>query len=80
MKDILEQLAELEVREPPRDFHRQLHELVNRTLLMQHLIDFLVGGALWSTIHFLRATLGWLRYTITGRYDDREKQRGSEDS
>jgi hypothetical protein len=71
MKDFLEQLAELEVREPPRDFHRQLHERVNRTLLVQHLIDFLVGGAVWSTLHFLRAAFGWLLFTITGRYPGR---------
>jgi hypothetical protein len=70
MKDILEQLAELEVRQPPRDFSRRLHERVNRTLLAQHLLDFFVGGVGWSTFHFLRAAIGWLHFTITGRYQD----------
>ncbi len=74
MKDILEQLAELEVREPPRDFNRRLHQRVNRTLLAQHLFDFFLGGIVWSTFHFLRAAFGWLLYTITGRHHDGEKR------
>jgi hypothetical protein len=74
MKDFLEQLAEVEVREPPGDFSRRLHERVNRTLLVQHLLDFFVGGIVWSAGHFLRAALGWLHYTITGRYSERDKR------
>lgn len=68
MKDVLEQLAELEVGEPPRDFDRRLHQQVNRTLLTQHLLDFLLGGVLWSTFHFLRAAFGWLVLTVTGQF------------
>jgi len=74
MKDFLEQLAELDVREPPADFDRQLHRRLNRTLLVQHLLDFVVGGIAWSLGHFLRATLGWLLFTITGRFPDRDKR------
>ena len=74
MKDILDQLSELEVREPPRDFRRRLHQRVNRTLLAQHLLDFLFGGIAWSTFHFLRAAFGWLLFTVTGRFPDRDKR------
>jgi hypothetical protein len=74
MKDFLEQLAELEVREPPSNFDRQLHERVNRTLLAQHLIDFFLGGIFWSTLHFLRAAVGWVIFTVTGRYQERDKR------
>ena len=42
MKDFLEQLADREVREPPPDFDRRLHQRVNRTLVVQHVIDFFV--------------------------------------
>ena len=71
MKDILEQLAELEVREPPRDFDRGLHQRVNRALLAQHLMDFFLGGIVWSALQFLRAAFGWMLFTITGRFPDR---------
>lgn len=74
MKDILEQLAELEVREPPRDFNRRLHQQVNRALLAQHLLDFFLGGVIWSTLHFLRAAFGWLLFTIMGRYRDADRR------
>jgi hypothetical protein len=74
MKDFLDQLAELDVREPPPDFNRKLHDRVNRTLLAQHLIDFVVGGISWSLVHFFRATLGWVLFTLTGRYGDQKKR------
>ena len=74
MKDFLDQLAELEVREPPSNFDRQLHERVNRTLLAQHIFDLFVGGIFWSSFHFLRAVIGWVVFTITGRYNEREKR------
>ena len=43
MKDFLEQLADRKVREPPPDFNRRLHQRVNRTLVVQQVIDFFVG-------------------------------------
>ena len=74
MKDFLEKLAELEVREPPSNFDQKLHERVNRTLLVQHVIDLFVGGVFWSGFHFLRAVLGWLFFTVTGQYQERDKR------
>jgi hypothetical protein len=74
MKDFLEQLADREVREAPPDFSRRLHQRVNRTLVIQHVIDFFVGAIAWSGVHFLRATLGWLILTITGRFPDRDRR------
>ncbi len=68
MKDVLEQLADLEIREPPRNFNRRLHQRVNRALLAQHLFDFFTGGIAWAACHFLRAAFGWLLFTVTGRY------------
>ncbi len=74
MKDFLEQLADGEVREPPPDFDRRLHLRVNRTLVVQHVIDFFIGAIAWSAMHFLRATFGWLLLTITGRFPDRDRR------
>ncbi len=74
MKDFLEQLADGKVREPPPDFKRRLHERLNRTLLVHHVIDFFVGAIAWSAMHFFRATLGWLFLTITGRFPNRDRR------
>ena len=43
MKDFLEQLADGEIREPPPDFNLRLHERLNRTLVVQQLIDFFLA-------------------------------------
>jgi hypothetical protein len=74
MRDFLEQLADREVREPPPDFDRRLHERVNRTLVVQHVIDFFVGAIAWSAAHFFRAAFGWLFLTITGRFPSRDRR------
>ncbi len=74
MEDFLERLANREVCDPPPDFSRRLHQRVNRTLVLQHLIDFFVGAIAWSAAHFLRATFGWLVFTITGRFPDRDRR------
>ena len=74
MKDFLEQLADLEVREPPPDFNRRLHQRVNRMLVVQHVIDFFLGAIASAATHFFRATLGWLQYTITGRYPEHDRR------
>jgi hypothetical protein len=75
MKDFLEQLADLEVREPPPDFDRHLHQRLNRALLVQHIIDFFVGAIAWGAVHFLRAAAGWLLFTLTGRFPDPDRNR-----
>jgi hypothetical protein len=74
MKDFLEQLAESKVCEPPPDFDQRLHQRVNRTLVVQQAIDFLVGAIPWSAAHFFRAVLGWLLLTITGQFPGRHRR------
>jgi hypothetical protein len=67
MKDFLEQLAEIEVRDPPPEFDRQLHERLNRLLLAQHLADFLLGGVPWAIVHFFRGVVDFFAVTLTGK-------------
>lgn len=68
--DFLERLADLELREPPAEFDRQLHERMNRSLLVQHIVDLAVGAFPWAMVHFVQAVAGLVRYTVTGRFDD----------
>ena len=68
--DFLEQLAELEVPEPPAEFDRQLHGRVNQWLLVQQLLDLALRGLPWAVLCFARALVGLGAFSITGRFPD----------
>jgi hypothetical protein len=68
MKDVLEELADLEVRQPPAEFDRQLHARVNRALIIQHLADFVLGAIPWAIGRFFAAVLGLIGFTLTGSF------------
>ena len=73
MKDFLDQLADMEVCEPPPEFNRQLHDRVNRTLLVQHLVDLVLGAAPWALAHLARSVAAWFAFTLTGKFDDQRR-------
>lgn len=75
MVNLLDQLAELEVPPPPAQFDTQLHERVNRSLVKTQLVDLFVSGMPWAMLHFARAFVGLIAYTITGRYESPKKER-----
>jgi hypothetical protein len=70
MNDFLEKLADIEVRQPPPEFDRQLHERLNRSLVSQHLLDLLVGGLPWAMLHFARALVGLVIFSLTGKFEE----------
>lgn len=75
--DLFERLAELEVPPPPEaeQFDRQLHQRVNRSLVAAQFTDLVVGGLPFAALHFARALVGLLAFTITGRYDSKTKNK-----
>ena len=73
MNDFLDQLSQQPVAEPPPEFDRQLHARVNRTLLVQHVLDLLLGALPWAAAHFCRAVAGWLVLTLTGQFPNERK-------
>ncbi len=75
MADLLEQLADLEVPPPPLHFDRQLHERVNRSLVISQAVDLLVSGLPWAMLHFARAVVGLIAFTLTGRYESKSKNK-----
>lgn len=79
MKDPLEQLALLEVPEPPAEFDRQLHRRLNQRLIVQHLADLLLRAMPWAILEMARAALGLFGFTLTGRFDD-ERRPGKRDA
>jgi hypothetical protein len=72
--NLLDQLAELEVPPPPPQFDAQLHERVNRSLLTSQLIDLVVSATPWALLHFGRALVGLIAFTLTGRYENKDKK------
>jgi hypothetical protein len=77
MNDFLEQfeqLANLEVRQPPPEFDRKLHERLNRSLVVQHLLDLATGAVPHALAEFARAVIGLVEFSMTGRFGE-EKPR-----
>ena len=74
MANLLEQLADLEVPPPPAQFDRQLHERVNRSLFVWQLVDLVVSGLPWAMLHFSRALVGLIAFTVTGQYESTPKK------
>jgi hypothetical protein len=66
-RDFLEQLAELEISQPPPEFDRRLHERLNRALFWQHVLDLLVGALPWAALHFARAVWAAVSFSLTGK-------------
>ncbi len=71
--DLFEQLAELEVPPPPAQFDAQLHERVNRSLVIGQFIDLAVKALPWAFVHFARAVVGAIVFTLSGRYEPSSK-------
>jgi len=71
--DIFESLADVEVPPPPTAFDEQLHARVNRSLTALQFIDLAVRAAPWALLHFGRAFIGLVNYTLSGQYENRRK-------
>jgi hypothetical protein len=71
--NLFDQLAELEVPPPPAQFDKQLHERVNQSLVVSHLVDLAFKGLPWALLHFARAFVGFIAFTLTGRYETNSK-------
>jgi hypothetical protein len=73
--DFLDQLAELDVPPPPAGFDSQLHGRVNRTLLLQQMVELMCEAIPLMVVEFGRAMRGALRFTLTGKYESSRRKR-----
>jgi hypothetical protein len=48
---------------------------VNRTLIGTQLFDLILIGLPWTLLHFSRAVVGLVVFTLTGRYESKPKER-----
>jgi len=80
--DLLEKLAELPVPPPPPqgNFGRAVHERINNRLIVGQIVDFLVRGFAFASVHFLRALIGFVRLTLTGKMESPKNGRNGRTS
>ena len=71
--NLLDQLAELDVPPPPAAFDAELHDKVNRSLVITQFTDLAVSALPYAIAEFFRALVGLAIFTVTGRYDSKSK-------
>ncbi len=69
VNDVFELLAESDIPPPPPSFDRQLHERVNRSLLLVQLMDLVFGALPWAAMHLARAFMGLVTLTVSGKFE-----------
>jgi hypothetical protein len=69
--DLLEKLAALPVPPPPaqQKFDRAVHDRINSRLIVGQVIDFVLRGFAFATLHFFRALVGFVRLSLTGKME-----------
>ena len=73
--DFFEQLADLEVPPPPATFGEELHERMNRGLLVVQFVELLTVVFPSALVELARALAGLVRFTLSGKYEMNEKKR-----
>ncbi len=68
MEDLLERLTQLKVPPAPTTLKRDVHDRLNRTLLVQQIVGLATNGAVYACGHLLRGLLGLVAYTLTGKF------------
>jgi hypothetical protein len=68
IQDWFEELAEQEVPPTPLDFDVKLHQKVNGRLLEIQYLELLCRAAPYALLHFARAIIGALCYSLSGEY------------
>jgi hypothetical protein len=69
--DLLEQLAQLEVPPPPAELNQQVHQRVNRSLLVLHVLDLGLRAMPWAMWQLSQALIAGVIRTALGRWPDR---------
>ena len=69
--DLLEKLAEIPIppAPPPQVFDRAVHERINSRLLVGQILEFVCRAGGFAIVHFARAIIGAVRFTITGKLE-----------
>ena len=78
--DLLERLAEAEVPPAPARLTRDVHDSVNRNLLIAHLVDLGLNGMVHACGAFSKAVIHLIVLTTSGKFwQPTEKRPKTED-
>ncbi|MFN5755768.1 MAG: hypothetical protein ACK54F_02465 [Planctomycetia bacterium] len=74
--DPFEQLAEMKVPPVPaaKTFTAGVRRKLHPRLLALHVLEFACGATAWAVVNMATALSAALRYTITGRWPDRDRR------
>jgi hypothetical protein len=72
--DFLDQLADMEVPPPPAEFGQELHQRMNRGLVIVQLVELVAIVFPTAVLELGRALGGLVRFTASGKYDLSKKK------
>lgn len=74
--DPLERLAEWDVPPVPaaKTFTAGVRRKLHPRLLVLHIVEFAFGATTWALMHMAAALSAAVRYTVTGRWPDRDRR------
>ena len=75
--NLLEQLAKADVPPVPETLDQQVHQRLNYLLLVLHVLDFMVRAAPFAVLHFGRALIGLVRFSLTSKFEVPRDPEGS---
>jgi hypothetical protein len=67
--DVFEELMAAEVPPPPAEMVRDVHERLNRSLLVAQLMEFVLWAAPYAAVQLGQAVAALAVGTITGKYE-----------
>lgn len=75
--DPFERLADAKVPPVPaaRTFTAGVRRKLHPRLLVLHVVEFAFGATSWALVHMAAALAAAVRYTVTGSWPRRDKQR-----
>jgi len=73
-KNLLDQLAEVEIPSPPEDLDRQIHDRLNSRLLFGQFGDFALRGLPYAFFHLTQAMIALIRISLIGDYEEPQKK------
>lgn len=68
--DLLERLREAEVPEVPADIDLRIHQRLNTSLVLNHLVDFVCRALPYAFVEFAKPLSDLVRQTATTVHDD----------
>lgn len=77
-EDNWQKLAEIPVPPPPIKFDADLHQRINKRLLIGQIFDLFFCVTGHAVLHFGRAVVALVMYTITGQFQSKPRKRPDE--